>query len=191
MTSHVIPATTRRGRFAGTCPATRSPSCRTSSHACISSRSCASVAPARLCHCRVPCPLDLNVATAASVCASSVLSCNKLETLPHWVGDLHKLKELWLVDNPALTDLPRQLEECSQLRRVISDAPLQKAAKQVLNLAKMQREADYFEKFGVEMPAEVSLDAEARRAGDDDDAGGASDGDKSFLQTVSSTCVIQ
>jgi hypothetical protein len=134
-------------------------------------------------------PLGLNDATVSVY--YSVLSCNKLEMLPHWIGDLHKLKELWLVDNPALTVLPRQLEECSQLRRVITDAPLQKAAKQVLSIAKAQRDADYFEKYGVEAPAEVSLDSEARRAGDDDDAGGASDGDKSFIQTVSSTCVIQ
>lgn len=120
----------------------------------------------------------------------SVLSCNKIDKLPHWIGDLVGLKELWLQDNPV-TVLPRHLEQCHQLRRLTVDQPLQKSAKQVLMLCKNHREVEYFQKYGVEMPKEVSIDSPGRGGDEDDEDGAAGGGNTSVIGKVTQVCVVQ
>ena len=122
------------------------------------------------------------------LCTRRVLSCNRIENLPHWIADLASLKELWLQDNP-ITVLPRQLEQCLHLRRLTVDQPLQKDAKQVLLLCKNNREVRYFQKYGTEMPPEKSIDPDGREA---DDNGGASGGlNTSVIGKVTQVCVVQ
>ena len=120
--------------------------------------------------------------------ACRVLSCNRIEKLPHWVADLAGLKELWLQDNP-ITDLPRQLEQCLHLRRLTVDQPLQKDAKQVLMLCKNNREVQYFQKYGVEMPPEKTVDSEGRAVDDEDGASGGVN--TSVIGKVTQVCVLQ
>ena len=118
-----------------------------------------------------------------------VLSCNRIEKLPHWVADLAGLKELWLQDNP-ITVLPRQLEQCLHLRRLTVDHPLQKEAKQVLMMCKNNREVQYFQKYGTEMPPEKSIDSEGRAIDDGD--GGASGGlETGVIGKLTQVCVVQ
>lgn len=118
-----------------------------------------------------------------------VLSCNRIEKLPHWVADLAGLKELWLQDNP-ITILPRQLEQCLHLRRLTVDQPLQKEAKQVLMMCKNNREVQYFQQYGTEMPPEKPIDSEGRAVDDDD--GGASGGlNTSVIGKLTQVCVVQ
>ena len=122
------------------------------------------------------------------LCTRRVLSCNRIEILPHWIADLASLKELWLQDNP-ITVLPRQLEQCLHLRRLTVDQPLQKDAKQVLLLCKNNREVQYFQKYGAEMPPEKSIDPDGREA---DDIGGSSGGlNTSVIGKVTQVCVVQ
>ena len=52
-----------------------------------------------------------------------------MESLPHWIGELESLKELWLQNNSLTPPLPRQLEECRQLWRLVVDRPLEKVGR--------------------------------------------------------------
>lgn len=137
---------------------------------------------------RLHVPSALLVSSSLFCCALRVLSCNKIDKLPHWVADLAGLKELWLQDNP-ITSLPRQLEQCLHLRRITVDQPLQREAKQVLMLCKNNREVQYFQKYGVEMPPETALDPDGRAV--DDDGGGSGGLNSSVIGKVTQVCVVQ
>jgi hypothetical protein len=46
------------------------------------------------------------------------LTSNALVELPHWIGELAALRELWLQGNPGLKALPEQLDQNKELRRL-------------------------------------------------------------------------
>ena len=117
-----------------------------------------------------------------------VLSCNKITALPHWIGDLAGLRELWLQDNPLEDKLPKQIEECHELRRLTVDAPLQKEAKQVLQLAKFHRDAEYEILHGHPPPPEKGAGAAGDDGGDD---GTGEEGGGGVVKRVSAACSIQ
>ena len=52
-----------------------------------------------------------------------------MESLPHWIGELESLKELWLQNNSLTPPLPRQLEERHQPSRLVVDRPLEKVGR--------------------------------------------------------------
>jgi hypothetical protein len=91
-----------------------------------------------------------------------VLDCNSLESLPHWMGELSSLKELWLQDNKLSSPLPRSMEDCHQLIRLVVDKPLEKDAKQILQMAKNHRDAE-FERVHGYPPDQAELKMAERR----------------------------
>lgn len=91
-----------------------------------------------------------------------VLDCNQIESLPHWIGELESLKELWLQNNLLTPPLPRQLEECHQLWRLVVDRPLEKEAKQILQMTQNWREVEFEQAHGYPLAQKEEKEAEKK-----------------------------